>query len=139
MGWGIGTAIGLAFADRSTPVICITGDGSVLMNGQEITTAKQYDLPITFVVLNDSSLGMVKHGQQIENAANIANKLPKVNFDKLAHSYGVWGKQFITLPKDPIQTGFPIVYDMLIDPNIVPPIDAHIAQLRDTSCQNRLA
>ncbi|MGD7043846.1 thiamine pyrophosphate-binding protein [Jeotgalibacillus proteolyticus] len=66
MGTGIGSSIGMALADRDRPVACITGDGCFFMHGMEILTAKEYNLPITFIVLNNSRLGMVHHGHSLQ-------------------------------------------------------------------------
>lgn len=62
MGSAIGGAIGMQLADSSRPIVCITGDGCFFMHGMEILTAKEYQLPILFVVMNNSRLGMVWHG-----------------------------------------------------------------------------
>ncbi|WP_455205268.1 thiamine pyrophosphate-binding protein, partial [Kaarinaea lacus] len=62
MGWAIGAAIGAAMGCNKGPIVCITGDGSFLMNGSELTVAVAEQLSVIFVVLNDASLGMVKHG-----------------------------------------------------------------------------
>jgi acetolactate synthase-1/2/3 large subunit len=88
MGWAIGAALGAALAYRDAPIICITGDGSMLMLGQEITVAVTEKLSVIFVVLNDGSYGMVKHGQQLNNAESIGHELPIVNFSTWASSLG---------------------------------------------------
>jgi acetolactate synthase-1/2/3 large subunit len=54
MGWAIGAAVGVAAGAKGKPVVCVTGDGSMLMSGQEITVALQHNLNVLFVVLNDS-------------------------------------------------------------------------------------
>ncbi|GIO32949.1 MULTISPECIES: thiamine pyrophosphate-binding protein [Paenibacillus] len=66
MGSGIGSAIGSKFADPDRPVVCITGDGCFFMHGMEILTAKEYRLPILFVVMNNARLGMVYHGHELQ-------------------------------------------------------------------------
>lgn len=88
MGWAIGAAVGTALAHRGEPIVCITGDGSMLMSGQEITVAIEERLPVVFVVLNDSAYGMVKHGQRLTGAEPIAFKLPKVDFAAFAKAMG---------------------------------------------------
>ncbi|MEZ0151059.1 MAG: thiamine pyrophosphate-binding protein, partial [Candidatus Reddybacter sp.] len=84
MGWAIGSAIGTALARPDKPVVCITGDGSLLMNGQEITVAVEEKIPVVFVVLNDSAYGMVKHGQRMSGAEEIGSSLPVTNFAAFA-------------------------------------------------------
>ncbi|MCJ8012915.1 thiamine pyrophosphate-binding protein [Paenibacillus sp. KQZ6P-2] len=66
MGSGIGSAIGAKLADPDRPVVCITGDGCFFMHGMEILTAKEYNLPILFVVMNNARLGMVYHGHELQ-------------------------------------------------------------------------
>lgn len=66
MGSGIGAAIGSKLADPERPAICITGDGCFFMHGMEILTAKEYNLPILFVVMNNARLGMVYHGHSLQ-------------------------------------------------------------------------
>lgn len=66
MGTGIGTAIGSKLADPEREVVCITGDGCFFMHGMEILTAKEYQLPILFVVMNNARLGMVYHGHNLQ-------------------------------------------------------------------------
>lgn len=133
MGWAIGNAIGTALAQPGNPVVCITGDGSVLMNGQEITVAQELCLPVLFVILNDGALGMVKHGQRLSGAEAIGYQLPTTNFAKLAESMGVEGirieqasdllaldlNERIRLPK-------PLVLDIVIDPEQTPPLGSRI-------------
>ena len=66
MGSGIGSAIGSKLADPERPVVCITGDGCFFMHGMEILTAKEYNLPILFVIMNNARLGMVYHGHSLQ-------------------------------------------------------------------------
>ncbi|GAF08382.1 acetolactate synthase large subunit [Paenibacillus pini JCM 16418] len=66
MGSGIGSAIGSKLAEPERPVVCITGDGCFFMHGMEILTAKEYNLPILFVIMNNARLGMVYHGHELQ-------------------------------------------------------------------------
>ncbi|MCB1954827.1 MAG: thiamine pyrophosphate-binding protein [Rhodocyclaceae bacterium] len=91
MGWAIGAAVGIAIARRGLPVVCLTGDGSLLMNGQEMTVAAQEGLPVVFVILNDSAYGMVKHGQRIAGAEPIGFRLPECDFAAMARAFGIEG------------------------------------------------
>lgn len=91
MAWAISCSIGVALARRGRPVVCLTGDGSYLMSGQEITVAQTERLPVLFVVLNDASLGMVKHGQRLANAEPIGFHLPTIDFAAQARALGIEG------------------------------------------------
>ncbi|WP_050181019.1 thiamine pyrophosphate-binding protein [Domibacillus robiginosus] len=66
MGSGIGSAIGSKLAEPERPTVCVTGDGCFFMHGMEILTAKEYRLPILFVVMNNARLGMVYHGHTLQ-------------------------------------------------------------------------
>jgi len=140
MGWAIGCAVGTALALKGQPVVCITGDGSLLMNGQELTVAVQEQLPVIFVVLNDQSLGMVKHGQRLTGAESVGHALPPVNFVDMAHAMGARGFR-IDAPADlDVLTQFdlynlagPIVLDVLIDPDAVPPITKRTQAIKAAS------
>ena len=129
MGWAIGSAVGTALAVPKTPVVCITGDGSWLMSGQEITVALEERLSIIFIIINDSAYGMVKHGQILSEAEQTAYKLPKVNYCAMAEAMGAFGsiidspEQLNELDINAIcNRSGPTLLDIRIDPDEVPPI-----------------
>jgi acetolactate synthase I/II/III large subunit len=136
MGWAIGSAIGTAAANPENPVVCITGDGSMLMNGQEISAAVAEQLCIIFVVLNDSSLGMVKHGQRLAGAEQIGCELPATDFAALARALGAVG-QTIRTPEELSSLDVatmcarkgPTLLDVHIDPEEVPPMSVRMRVL----------
>ena len=101
MGFGLPAAIGVKFAFPDETVVCVTGDGSIQMNIQELSTAKQYDTPVVIVNLNNRFLGMVKQWQDIiyqgRHSQSYMNSLP--DFVKLAEAYGHVGIQ-ITKPEE---------------------------------------
>ncbi|BAB07592.1 thiamine pyrophosphate-binding protein [Halalkalibacterium halodurans] len=90
MGTAIGSAIGAAMVDRKRPTVCITGDGCFFMHGMEVLTAKEYGLPILFVIVNNARLGMVYHGHalQYERTHPRFEQAP-VNLSKLLESVGI--------------------------------------------------
>ncbi len=129
MGWAIGAAIGLAKANPAQPVVCMTGDGSVLMSGQDIATALVENANILFVILNDSAYGLVKHGQRLAGAESIAWQLPLVNFAKIAEameieSYHIKSQaDFDELDIESIlRKPGPCVLDVMIDAEELPPM-----------------
>ena len=133
MGWAIGGAVGTALGNRAVPVVCITGDGSLLMNGQEMTVALTEKLCVVFVVLNDAALGMVKHGQRLAGAEQVGVELPKVDFRLLAESMGIPGhvirtaEDFDNLDLDAIlRNPGPTVLDVRVDKEEVPPMGLRI-------------
>ncbi len=101
MGVGLPYAMGCQFADKNAQVACITGEGSIQMNIQELSTCAQYGLPIKVILLNNRYLGMVRQWQEFfyENrySESYMDSLP--DFVKLAESYGHVGMQ-ITKPQD---------------------------------------
>ncbi|WJV61985.1 acetolactate synthase 3 large subunit [Pectobacteriaceae bacterium CE70] len=90
MGFGLPAALGIKLALPEETVICITGDGSIQMNIQELSTALQYDLPVVVVNLNNRFLGMVKQWQDMiysgRHSSSYMESLP--DFVKLAEAYG---------------------------------------------------
>ncbi|MCP3029378.1 thiamine pyrophosphate-dependent enzyme [Halobacillus sp. A5] len=90
MGSGIGSAIGTKLADPERPTVSITGDGCFFMHGMELLTAKEYGIPVLFVVMNNARLGMVHHGHalQYKRAHNRFSQEP-VDISALAHILGV--------------------------------------------------
>jgi acetolactate synthase-1/2/3 large subunit len=65
MGFGLPAAIGAALAQPEHPVLCITGDGSIMMNLQELDTAVEHQLNIKIVVMNNNNLGLVRQQQSL--------------------------------------------------------------------------
>jgi acetolactate synthase-1/2/3 large subunit len=136
MSWGIGAAVGTALGNPSAPVVCVTGDGSFLMSGQELTVAVAERLAVIFVILNDSSLGMVKHGQRLGGGEAIGYQLPAVDFALMAKAMGAEGYVIRTLQdlkaiditKICRRLG-PTVLDVHIDAESVPPIGSRLKSL----------
>ena len=129
MGWGIGTAVGTALGTPNTPVVCMTGDGSFLMNGQEITVAVAEQLSVIFIILNDQSYGMVKHRHRQTGTESLEFAIPPVDFSLMAKAMGAKGysirnaEDFEQLDLQKISTNLgPTVLDVHIDPEEVPPL-----------------
>jgi len=90
MGFGLPAAMGIQFAHPDATVACITGEGSIQMCIQELSTCKQYDLPIKIINLNNRYLGMVRQWQEFfyegRYSMTYMDALP--DFVKLAEAYG---------------------------------------------------
>ena len=101
MGFGLPAAMGVQLGNPGETVACITGEGSIQMCIQELSTCLQYNLPIKIVNLNNRYLGMVRQWQEFfyqgRYAMSYMESLP--DFVKLAESYGHVGMQ-ITKPAD---------------------------------------
>ena len=101
MGFGLPAALGVKLAHPDATVVCVTGDGSIQMNIQELSTATQYGIPVVVICLNNHFLGMVKQWQDLiysgRHSQTYMNSLP--DFVKLAESYGHVGIQ-ISIPDE---------------------------------------
>ena len=90
MGVGLPYAMAAKLVEPERDVVCITGEGSIQMNIQELSTCFQYDLPVKILNLNNAQLGMVKQWQDMlyegRHAHSYMHSLP--DFVKLAESYG---------------------------------------------------
>ncbi|RXZ79663.1 thiamine pyrophosphate-binding protein [Paenibacillaceae bacterium] len=90
MGSAIGAAIGAKLAEPERPVVCLTGDGCFFMHGMEVLTAKEYELPILFVVMNNARLGMVYHGHTLQYKRSHARfEQQAVNISAMAQAMGI--------------------------------------------------
>ena len=101
MGFGLPAAMGVQLAHPKATVACITGEGSIQMCIQELSTCKQYHLPVKIVNLNNRYLGMVRQWQQVDYSSRYSESymdaLP--DFVKLAEAYGHVG-MYIDKPAD---------------------------------------
>jgi len=90
MGFGLPAAMGIQLAYPKMPVACITGEASIMMCIQELSTCKQYDLPIKVIALNNRYMGMVRQWQEFFYESRYSHSymdaLP--DFVRLAESFG---------------------------------------------------
>ena len=133
MGFGLPAAMGVQLAHPGAPVACITGEGSIQMNIQELSTCKQFHLPLKIILLNNGYLGMVRQWQEFFHgnrySESYMDALP--DFVKLAEAYGHVGMRidkpadvqgalkeafarkddlvFLDLHTDPTENVFPMV------------------------------
>ena len=96
MGFGLPAAMGIKLAMPDAEVACVTGEGSIQMNIQELSTCSQYDVPVKIVNLRNNYLGMVKQWQDMQydsrySESHYASSLP--DFVKLVEAYGHVGMQ----------------------------------------------
>ncbi len=139
MGWSIGGAIGTAIGNPRAPVVCIVGDGSYLMSGQELTVAIQHRLKVIFIILNDQILGTVKHGQKLAHAEVVGYELPPVDYAAMARAMGVeaWS---VRSPADfndidiahLCRRQAPALIDVHVDDEEVPPLSERMQMLTTT-------
>ena len=93
MGYGLPAAVGAQIANPNSLVLCVSGDASFLMNMQELSTVKQYNLPVKIIIINNQYMGMVRQWQELvyssRESQSYTHSLP--NFVKLAESFGILG------------------------------------------------
>jgi acetolactate synthase-1/2/3 large subunit len=91
MGFGLPAAIGASLAEPEATVVCFTGDGSLLMNIQELATLRELNLNVKIVLLDNASLGMVRQQQNMFYAKRYcASDFPNPSdFVRIAQAFGV--------------------------------------------------
>ena len=134
MGYGLPAGIGAAMQCPDKKVVTITGDGSIMMNIQELATARRYNIPVRILLLDNSSLGLVRQWQEYffeENFSEI-DLYDNPDFAELARAFGI--EAFTVLSRDQVPDAIerllnatgPILAHVLIDPRenvwpLVPP------------------
>jgi len=128
MGHAIGYAIGAKFALPDTPIVCLTGDGCMLMHGTEISTAVNYGAPVIFVVINNGRLDMVEKGmvKYLGKAIGAVYDKP-IQAAQFGESLGALGYRCFTAEeirdavREAVQSKRPAVIDIVVDPLETPP------------------
>tara|TARA_Y100001956_G_scaffold16110_1_gene15596 strand:+ start:4768 stop:6492 length:1725 start_codon:yes stop_codon:yes gene_type:complete len=112
MGFGLPAGMGVKFAKPDEEVVVVTGDGSIQMNIQELSTAMQYDIPVKIINLNNRFLGMVKQWQDIiyqgRHSNSYMSSVP--DFAAIAEAYGHVGIRIET--PDQLEEGLKKALDM---------------------------
>ncbi len=151
MGFGLPAALGVQFAHPDATVACVTGEGSIVMCIQELSTAKQYDLPVKIINLNNRYLGMVRQWQEFmyekRESHSYLDSLP--DFARLTESFGHVGMT-IEKPSDvegALKEAFAlkdrlVFLDFITDPteNVFPMMMSgrgHNEMLLSELCKNR--
>lgn len=123
MGFGLPAAIGAALARPEAKVLCISGDGSLLMNIQEMATAAEHNLNIKILLLNNRHLGMVRQQQELFYNARYCstNHNKETDFAMLARAMGAQGYNLgstadpFTMLYEALNTPGPCVIEVPID------------------------
>tara|TARA_B110000014_G_scaffold192867_1_gene141722 strand:- start:938 stop:2674 length:1737 start_codon:yes stop_codon:yes gene_type:complete len=143
MGFGLPAAMGAKLAFPKDEVVCVTGEGSIQMCIQELSTCLQYNLPIKIININNEALGMVRQWQDMNyggrhSASTYADSLP--DFVKLAESYGHVGMKVTkqsqlrkTLDKAFAMKDRLVFVDVYVDPNehVYPMLVSPSGSMRD--------
>lgn len=129
MGHAVAAAIGGKLAAPDQPVVALVGDGAFAMNGMEIHTAAEYNIPVVWIVLNNGGHGLVHLGEryQFESKFDISSFRKPVDFCKLAESLGVRAfhvessRSFEEALKEALASNAPCVIDAWVDIDVLPP------------------
>ncbi|MFW5798257.1 MAG: acetolactate synthase large subunit [Planctomycetota bacterium] len=91
MGFGLPAAIGAALAEPDAPVVCFTGDGSLMMNIQELATAADLEANVKIVLFNNNSLGLVRQQQALFYGGRVfaSDFVPGTDFCAIARGFGI--------------------------------------------------
>lgn len=91
MGFGLPAAIGAQMEDMSRRVVCVSGDGSFMMNVQELATLKRYRVPVKIILLDNSALGMVRQWQELffERRYSEIDLSDNPDFAEVARAFGI--------------------------------------------------
>jgi acetolactate synthase-1/2/3 large subunit len=123
--------VGGQLAAPNRDVVCVCGDGGFQMQGMEVVTAVNYDLPVKWIIMNNGMLGMIKDTQDVLfNGRRISVNFVNPDFVRLAEAMGAVGLR-ISKPgeiepvvKEALGNGRPTVVDVVIDPEEAPSFDA---------------
>jgi len=145
MGTGLAAAIGGKLAAPHRPVVALLGDGAFAMNGMEVHTAVEYDIPVVWVVLNNGGHGMVYHGERMVFGYDLgANKFrAPLDIAAMATAMGARGvrvdsaSSFRRELEAALALGVPTVIDAIVDPEEVPRPLTHRARAVARSIQDK--
>jgi acetolactate synthase-1/2/3 large subunit len=145
MGYGVPAGIGALFAEPDATVITVSGDGSFMMNVQELATIRRYRLPLKMVLIDNSQLGMVRQWQELffeENFSEI-DLSDNPDFAEVAHAFGL--EAFTIDHRSEVEgaitrlldTPGPILCHVRIDPRenvwpLVPPNSSNVQMMEKT-------
>ncbi len=134
MGFGLPAAIGAAVAGPERQVICFSGDGSIMMNIQELATLAEQNLNVKIIILNNGHLGLVRQQQELfYNANYTACRFEKqVDFKRIAEGFGIPAASAIDADllnfKGPALLDLPIAANEMVYP-MVPPGGANVEMI----------
>jgi len=142
MGYGVPAGMGALLAEPDATVITISGDGSFMMNVQELATLRRYRLPLKIVLIDNSQLGMVRQWQELffeENFSEI-DLSDNPDFSEVAHAFGIEAftidhrSQVSDAIERLLGTSGPILMHVRIDPRenvwpLVPPNSSNVQMM----------
>jgi acetolactate synthase-1/2/3 large subunit len=111
MGYGLPAGIGAQFGKPDSPVVVVSGDGSIMMNIQELATLKRYDLPVKILLLDNSALGLVRQWQDLffEGRQSEVDLSDNPDFCEVFKSFGLKTKRINKANE--IEAGIDFLFD----------------------------
>lgn len=130
MGSGLSVGIAAKMADPDRPTVIITGDGCFHMHGMEILTAKEYQVPVLFIVMNNSRLGLVYHGHNLQfKRVHDTFSMKSMDFAKMSEAFGIpsarvenMGELNGELIRDLMATDGPALLEIVLTDDNPPPM-----------------
>ena len=126
MGYGVPSGIAAKIVHPDRVVLSFSGDGCFTMNGQELATAAQYDLPVLFIVINNGMYGTIRMHQEREYPGRVyATALKNPDFAALARAYGLFGEvvnktaEFAPAFERALGSNKPALLELRIDPEAI--------------------
>ncbi|MDJ0950739.1 MAG: thiamine pyrophosphate-binding protein [Alphaproteobacteria bacterium] len=143
MGYGTPAAVAAKLVHPDWPVVCFAGDGDFLMNGQELATAVQYDLPIIVILVNNGMYGTIRMHQEREYPGRVSGTaLQNPDFAALARAYGAHGEtverteDFAPAFARAQQAGRPALIELRIAPDAITPTKT-LTGIREAALEGR--
>jgi acetolactate synthase-1/2/3 large subunit len=142
MGYGVPAAVAMQRLHPEVPVVCFSGDGDFLMNGQEFATAVQYDLPIVVIVCDNGLYGTIRMHQEREYPDRVsATELRNPDFAAYARAFGGFGATVEATADFPVayeaarKSGQPSIIHLKIDPDAILPGQT-LSQIREKALEH---
>jgi acetolactate synthase-1/2/3 large subunit len=128
MGYGVPAALAAKSLDPGRTVVCFAGDGDFLMSGQELATARQYDLPVLVVVVDNGMFGTIRmHQERMFPGRVVGTDLVNPDFAAFARSFGAFGEnverteEFPAALERALEAGTAAVLALRLDPEAITP------------------
>jgi len=136
MGAAIGYSIGAKIAMHDRPVVCVTGDGCIMMHGTEISTAVNHGIPVIFFVLNNGRLDMVEKGMSYNTGRSVGAVYERpLDISLFAQSMGAMAfrceneADITKAVQSALQSHTATVIEVMVDPQEIPPILTRLLSL----------
>ncbi|MES2353962.1 MAG: thiamine pyrophosphate-binding protein [Pseudomonadota bacterium] len=143
MGYGVPAAIAAQLVHSQKTVVAFSGDGCFLMNGQELATAVQYQLPVVFIVVNNGMYGTIRmHQERQYPGREYGTALHNPDFAALARAYGAAGEvvttteEFAPAFERALKAGKPALLELRVDSEVITPRTT-ISAIRATALKNK--